>query len=173
VATLRLGTGERAKRASFVEDEKYTRATTKLNQPTQFASLRTFFARRSVLFLFGLFILIAMTRVFITVADCHKAVTKGISKGCNAQRHSNTKNLRLAVTEREKTQLRDANELLRTLSQRIDDKPPLLLFFVIPLTKENVVKLGGCVAASLFATVLRAFLSMENIISATTVVDEL
>jgi len=120
----------------------------------------------SLLFIFGLVVLITMTRIFVILADGHKFITTGVVKGLHMQQLYNANLLvKKDLSENAASQLEKANTLLACFANTIKDTPKMKLFFKIPLTNENIFKLGGCVAASLGATLLRGFLNMEDLSS--------
>ena len=105
-----------------------------------------------------------ITGVFVLIADSHKFLTKEVVKGLREQIHQNT----LLLSDDRKdfvndTRLQRANDLLISLSFKIQNKAPIRLYEKLPLTSENIFKLMGCLALSLFATAMRALISLEDI----------
>ena len=121
----------------------------------------------SVLFMFGSLVLLALTRIFVIIAVSYKFITKGVVRGLHLQIHYNCLSKSDDGLDKDRDfKLEQTNILLTSLATAIFEKAPMRLFGKIPLTSENVFKLGGAVLASLFTTVLRAFLAMENLKSA-------
>ena len=112
-----------------------------------------------------------MTYVFFNTAKTHNILVKKVVLGLNAQRRKNNVEIDwLEVCSSEGDlkpdaaakirDLRSANSKIVDLAEKIvDEHKPVLLWHVLPLTKENVIELGGALAASLFTTVLRMALA--------------
>ena len=112
-----------------------------------------------LLWLIGATITAAMAYVFHFTAKTHNIITKDVVKGLRAQRRLNNVRYELQQNDEEWEQAADlqkANSLIDDLCQAIiDENDPVKLWGVLPLTKENTLKMAGAMAASLFTTVLR------------------
>ncbi|GMH84263.1 hypothetical protein TrVE_jg7720 [Triparma verrucosa] len=112
-----------------------------------------------LLWLIGATITAAMAFVFHFTAKTHSILTKDIVKGLRAQRRLNNIHYELQQNDEElglAADLQKANSLIDDLCQAIiDEHDPVKLWGVLPLTKENTIKMAGAMAASLFTTVLR------------------
>ena len=114
-----------------------------------------------LLFVLGLVISIIMTYLFFNTAKTHSILVNNVVWGLNAQRRKNNIEIDWHEYDQEKiSDLKRANTKISDLAEQIvDEHKPVLLWNVLPLTKQNVIKLGGALAASLFTTVLRVALS--------------
>ncbi|GMI42838.1 hypothetical protein TrCOL_g4920 [Triparma columacea] len=112
-----------------------------------------------LLWLIGTIITAAMAFVFHSTANTHKILTKDVVKCLRAQRRLNNIHYEVQQNDEElglAADLQKANLLLDDLCQAIiDEHDPVKLWGILPLTKENTIKMAGAMAASLFTTVLR------------------
>jgi len=87
-------------------------------------------------------------------------MSKGICKELHDQIFQNMCAVHNVLTdEKEREELRNANEFLRALINKISTKKAPMIYEKIPLTTENVLKLWGGLLACLF-TILRSLMNV-------------
>jgi hypothetical protein len=118
-----------------------------------------------LLWLIGTIITAAMAFVFHSTANSHKILTKDVVKCLRAQRRLNNIHYEVQQNDEElglAADLQKANLLIDDLCQAIiDEHDPVKLWGILPLTKDNTIKMAGAMAASLFTTVLRIALTSK------------
>eukprot|EP00520_Triparma_pacifica_P014671 CAMPEP_0118637956 /NCGR_PEP_ID=MMETSP0785-20121206/3428_1 /TAXON_ID=91992 /ORGANISM="Bolidomonas pacifica, Strain CCMP 1866" /LENGTH=650 /DNA_ID=CAMNT_0006529175 /DNA_START=51 /DNA_END=2000 /DNA_ORIENTATION=+ len=128
----------------------------------------SFLVAMALLFLIGTEVTIIMTYVFYNTAKTHTILVNSVNRGLHAQIRKNVIEIdfletlaktRGADRAAEIEELSKANMMIHHLIIEIkDEHRPLKLWGFLPLTKDNIIKLAGALAASLFTTALRVAL---------------
>ncbi|GMI40932.1 hypothetical protein TrCOL_g5627 [Triparma columacea] len=115
-----------------------------------------------LLFGYGTVTTVIITRVFYSIALTHSILVKRVVRGLHTQRRKNNVEIDYLETlakdcdEEYLKDLKRANTKISDLCEElVDQHMPRKLWKVLPLNTDNIIKLAGALAASLFTTVLR------------------
>ncbi|GMH58157.1 hypothetical protein TrRE_jg3219 [Triparma retinervis] len=117
----------------------------------------------------GTVITAVMTYIFYKTSKAHSILVKNVVRGLTAQRRRNnievdyietmakSKGSAISAGDAETiNELNKATKMIHDLCEEIvDEHAPVKLWNILPLTKDNILKLAGALAASLFTTGLR------------------
>ncbi|GMI36333.1 hypothetical protein TeGR_g2771 [Tetraparma gracilis] len=117
-----------------------------------------------LLLLMGFVSLPVMVRVFLLIIGVDSKLFRGLKKGLRHQKrmnetmiiHDRARGGRGLLSDETIRDMREANEAIDVMCAEIDDthRTPKL-FGLLPLTRDNLVKMSGAIAAGLFTTILR------------------
>lgn len=109
----------------------------------------------ALLFTFGAVTAYYVVKVLFKICSISETGTKKLTMALRHQKRRNVNTLRSDATADDVRQVETTNARIDNVITGIDDAPLPSLFGVFALTKANVLKISGAIAAALFTTALR------------------